>query len=789
MTVSSRVIVHTYVGNGTQSDWPILFPFFAPEEVKAIRTDVAGGDSALEYGSDYSVVPLEAGGTCICSLGDGERLTLFLELEPTQEVDLRNTGILAPEILERSLDRLTLMVQQQQEQISRCVQVDRTSGLNPSGLLLSIDASADSCISSAQAASEFAGASAGAASAAGAARDEAVAAAASIALPLHIEGDAGRGLVADGVGGWALGGTAAGLNSGAAPEDVARNAVVSSPTSTQAIIKAITGNRPFGWSALDCDAPVMSIVADRLPLFSTNWNGGARINASSQYVETEAWKLLNGTASGTNDGWASASGTFVNGTGDQWVEIDFGMVRTVGAVNIASHNSTDWAIRFPKEFELLADGVVVENVTGFTAAGQGVLQSIPLSDLITCRILRMRITRNNETSGSNYVVFGRLEPIFADLSLGHVGFPAGLQVSYADNGRVKVSEVLGAMASVDLGSAADGFHYLYANLNADGAFTHFGFSDVPMEVGTERKGVDAMPPFADYTLAGWGTASASTVSTNQSYLPWAAFVHGDTGMWSSNELGGWVQMQFTKKRRIANIHLYGGRSTFTGNGEPTRVIVQASDNGADWTDVSSITPAWGGYTIGGGYRDGGIHTIDSEFHYLRLMCTDGVVRNSLACLGAILYFSEDHFNPATQQTLDVDDQSIRRVPLGSVLKSGGKVVAINCYALGRQVTVPANNGDICLDDTDYLFQTPFLISAKAKGLASVKFSDGQFHPVVAHYMTGSSVSVGVIVGLEEAFGVLGVPNILANARTAPTSQGGATVDDSGYVSITIERGY
>ncbi len=139
MTISSVHTVHRYVGDGVQTEWPVLFPFFAPEEVRAVRTGIGGLDTALVYGPDYTVQAFEEGGLCRCAVGVGERLTLYLELAPVQQIDLRNTGILAPEILELGLDRLTLLVQQLEEGVSRCVQVGITSDMDPNAVLTAVE--------------------------------------------------------------------------------------------------------------------------------------------------------------------------------------------------------------------------------------------------------------------------------------------------------------------------------------------------------------------------------------------------------------------------------------------------------------------------------------------------------------------------------------------------------------------------------------------------------------------------------------------------------------------------
>jgi hypothetical protein len=65
---------------------------------------------------------------------------------------------------------------------------------------------------------------------------------------------------------------------------------------------------------------------------------------------------------------------------------------------------------------------------------------------------------------------------------------AGLQVAYADNGRVQLSEELVSPQVVDLSSAVSGTHYIYADISEDGKFAGFGHTATKPMVGTERSG-------------------------------------------------------------------------------------------------------------------------------------------------------------------------------------------------------------------------------------------------------------------------------------------------------------
>jgi hypothetical protein len=171
--------------------------------------------------------------------------------------------------------------------------------------------------------------------------------------------------------------------------------------------------------------------------------------------------------------------------GDEFVEIDFGVERSVSAISIMPRLSTDWLSRFPKDFQLIADGVVVENITGLAPDAQQAAKEVPLSAPFRCKVLRMRITGIQDTA-STYVVFGELNITFDDVPAGHVVIPTGVQVAYADGGRVQLSEVLATPQSVDLSAAADGTSYIYADIAEDGTFSGFGATAVAPEVGAEK---------------------------------------------------------------------------------------------------------------------------------------------------------------------------------------------------------------------------------------------------------------------------------------------------------------
>ncbi len=145
MTIVSTNTVEHYAGDGVQTDWPVTFPFLRPEDVRAVVSGT-GGDRVLAYGTDYTAAALPGGGGSVTTIpgtpgapgmvGAGEQLTLWLDQPFTQEMDLRNTGVLDAEMLERGFDRLTLMAQQLREEVGRCVKVPLTDQTTRTDALL-----------------------------------------------------------------------------------------------------------------------------------------------------------------------------------------------------------------------------------------------------------------------------------------------------------------------------------------------------------------------------------------------------------------------------------------------------------------------------------------------------------------------------------------------------------------------------------------------------------------------------------------------------------------------------
>lgn len=134
MTVSMQVTKRIYAGNGVTRQWDVDFPFSSPEHVRAYITSPAGAETALE--EDFK---LNATGTALIypteesgkpPLAEGWSITLVRQTPLTQEIDLIRQGELDAEVLESGYDKLTLIVQELEEKVSRSIKYPVSTSIN-----------------------------------------------------------------------------------------------------------------------------------------------------------------------------------------------------------------------------------------------------------------------------------------------------------------------------------------------------------------------------------------------------------------------------------------------------------------------------------------------------------------------------------------------------------------------------------------------------------------------------------------------------------------------------------
>ena len=127
-----------YIGNGTTTALPFSFKVFSQDDVLVVRTDLLGFESSLAIATHYTV-SLNAdqdsnpGGTINLTepAATGFLTTITSKVANLQPVVLTNAGGFYPKVINDALDRLTIMVQQLAESVSRSL---KTAISTPSGV-------------------------------------------------------------------------------------------------------------------------------------------------------------------------------------------------------------------------------------------------------------------------------------------------------------------------------------------------------------------------------------------------------------------------------------------------------------------------------------------------------------------------------------------------------------------------------------------------------------------------------------------------------------------------------
>ena len=176
MTISSdNRKAGPYICNGVTTAFPFAFKVFSATDVRVVLADAAGAESDLVLGTHYAVAlnadqDANPGGTVTttAAYATGYTLTLTSGLQNLQPVTLTNNGGFYPTVIKNALDRLTILVQQLAEQVSRAVKVSISSATAPDSLIASLLTAVSSALTYSNNASASATAAASSASAAAA---------------------------------------------------------------------------------------------------------------------------------------------------------------------------------------------------------------------------------------------------------------------------------------------------------------------------------------------------------------------------------------------------------------------------------------------------------------------------------------------------------------------------------------------------------------------------------------------------------------------------------------------
>lgn len=150
-------------GNGSTTSFPFTFKVFTDEDIEVVVADADGVETVLVLDSDYSVVingdqDVSPGGTVTypisgSALASGEKLSIVGALSYDQETDLPAGGNFNPTVLENALDKLSMQIQQLDEQSARALQVPVTSSLTSDELIAELASGAATATAAATSAS------------------------------------------------------------------------------------------------------------------------------------------------------------------------------------------------------------------------------------------------------------------------------------------------------------------------------------------------------------------------------------------------------------------------------------------------------------------------------------------------------------------------------------------------------------------------------------------------------------------------------------------------------------
>lgn len=122
-----------YATNGSATEFTFSFPIINTSDLVVIlRTDSTGAETVLTETTDYSVSATNndysSGGTVttVSTYDSGYSILILRNTPDTQETDLEDSGVLRLETLEGALDKLTMLVQQLQEESDRSIKFPRS---------------------------------------------------------------------------------------------------------------------------------------------------------------------------------------------------------------------------------------------------------------------------------------------------------------------------------------------------------------------------------------------------------------------------------------------------------------------------------------------------------------------------------------------------------------------------------------------------------------------------------------------------------------------------------------
>lgn len=132
MTIATSTARADYAGDGVSTVFTVPFYFLDNTHLEVVKRDAAGAETVLVKDVHYTVVgaSVPAGGsvTMLTAPAAGEQLTIRRAVPATQTLDYVANDPFPADSHERGLDKLTMIVQQQAEELSRSVRARLTDG-------------------------------------------------------------------------------------------------------------------------------------------------------------------------------------------------------------------------------------------------------------------------------------------------------------------------------------------------------------------------------------------------------------------------------------------------------------------------------------------------------------------------------------------------------------------------------------------------------------------------------------------------------------------------------------
>jgi len=131
MTVSTDLIKVSYSGDDSTTVFAYTFKVFDEDDLVVIIRDANGVETTKTITTDYTVSGVgDVGGgnvTMLTAPASTETLLILREQPITQGLDLVPNDPFPADSIEEALDKLVFMMQQQAEELDRCIKLSKTN--------------------------------------------------------------------------------------------------------------------------------------------------------------------------------------------------------------------------------------------------------------------------------------------------------------------------------------------------------------------------------------------------------------------------------------------------------------------------------------------------------------------------------------------------------------------------------------------------------------------------------------------------------------------------------------